>query len=384
MNDAANRHLRERQVLGEIDHNIRPLGAQQVYNVLQDPEQCAADVDDQRAYTRHRVYRRNELSAANISNRQAYLFEVEQLDQAEAIIICCDEKAYHFGGTSNQHISLPINTSSYQSCAPTRFKLEQWAAACGDDCSVTRPWTVWELGDQTSEELQKQLNECNVQARKITEEQRANASIHGTSEHQYLAWMNTQVKIKRLWMRANANDSGGPKDWTPERLFPYQHHDPKDGAKKLNFVWYAFEVYRKLLFPYYRETCRRNPGRRVVIQEDNHGPHLKARKLLQPEIQQQGIVFVNHPGNSPDLAPIEGLQGEHERKLASFVYEVRDAQAATVRRTKSLLRCTWQSKDFDETVKGKVCRAAYKELAKRCKMVGGSNHFKDDVYIHPD
>jgi hypothetical protein len=92
----------------------------------------------------------------------------------------------------------------------------------------------------------------------------------------------------------------------------------------------------------------------VVIQEDNHGPHLKARQLLQPEIQQQGIVFVNHPGNS------------------------------TVQRAKDLLMYTWQSKDFDDTVKGKVCRAVYVELAKRCKMVGGSNHFKDDVYIHPE
>jgi hypothetical protein len=116
------------------------------------------------------VYRRNELSDTNISKRQAYLFEIEQLDQAEAIIICCDEKAYHFGGTPNQHKTLPANTSSYQSCALTRFKLEQWAAACGDDCSVKRPWTVWELRDQTSEELQKQLDECNDQAKKITEE----------------------------------------------------------------------------------------------------------------------------------------------------------------------------------------------------------------------
>ena len=115
MDDAANSYLRERQILGEIDSNVRPLGSQQVYNILQDPEQCAADPDDQRAYTRHRVYRRNELSAANISKRQAYLFEVEQLDQAEALIICCDEKAYHFGGTPNQHATLPVNTSSYQS-----------------------------------------------------------------------------------------------------------------------------------------------------------------------------------------------------------------------------------------------------------------------------
>jgi len=34
MDDAANRYLRERQVLGEIDQNIRPPGVQQVYNTL--------------------------------------------------------------------------------------------------------------------------------------------------------------------------------------------------------------------------------------------------------------------------------------------------------------------------------------------------------------
>lgn len=142
--------------------------------------------------------------------------------------------------------------------------------------------------------------------------------VHGPPEHQYLIWMDNQVKIRRRWKRANADDTGGPKNLTPERLLPYQLHDPNEGFKKLNFVWYAFEVYRKLLFPYYREICRHNRGRRVVIQEDNHGPHLKARhQLLQPDIQQQGIVFANHPGNSPDLAPIEGLHSVHEKNLAS-------------------------------------------------------------------
>jgi len=42
---------------------------------------------------------------------------------------------------------------------------------------------------------------------------------------------------------------------------------------------------------------------------------------------------------------------------------------------------TWQSKDFDDTIRGEVCRAVHVELAKRCKMVEGSNHFKDDVYV---
>lgn len=35
-----------------------------------------------------------------------------------------------------------------------------------------------------SNELQEQLDECNAQAKEITEEQRANARIHSTPEHQ--------------------------------------------------------------------------------------------------------------------------------------------------------------------------------------------------------
>lgn len=92
---------------------------------------------------------------------------------------------------------------------------------------------------------------------------------------------------------------------------------------------------------------------------------------------------MNRPGNSPNLAPIEGLQGELERKLASFINEVRNAQASTVQRAKDHLKHTWQRKFFDETLKLKVCRAAYKKLAQRCKMVGGCYHFMDDVYVRP-
>ena len=63
---------------------------------------------------------------------------------------------------------------------------------------------------------------------------------------------------------------------------------------------------------------------------------------------------------------------------------MRDAQASTVQRVKDLLIITWQSKDFDQTARGKVRRAVYVELAKRCKVAGGGNHFRDDVYIHVD
>lgn len=99
-----------------------------------------------------------------------------------------DEKAYHFGGTPCQHVTPPTNITSYPNCAPTRFKLEQWAATCGDDCCVKKSWTVWVLRDQTSEELQKQLDECNAETKKITEDQRANSRIHDTFKHQCITY----------------------------------------------------------------------------------------------------------------------------------------------------------------------------------------------------
>lgn len=117
------------------------------------------------------------------------------------------------------------------------------------------------LSGSSGIKLLRSCSECNMQSRQITEEQRANARIHGPPEHQYLIWMNNQVKIRRRWKRANADDTGGPKNLTPERLLPYQLHDPKEGFKKLNVVWYAFEMYRELLFPFYREICRHNRGR---------------------------------------------------------------------------------------------------------------------------
>lgn len=61
MDHAANRHLRENRILGKIDSNITPFGTGQVYGILQDPTKCSADSDEQRALTRHRVSRCNEL-----------------------------------------------------------------------------------------------------------------------------------------------------------------------------------------------------------------------------------------------------------------------------------------------------------------------------------
>ena len=59
-------------------------------------------------------------------------------------------------------------------------------------------------------------------------------------------------------------------------------------------MWYAFEVYQKLLFPYYEAIIANNNCRDVLIIEDNDPSHLKARKLLAAEIHSKGIQFAPH------------------------------------------------------------------------------------------
>lgn len=94
----------------------------------------------------------------------------------------------------------------------------------------------------------------------------------------------------------------------------------------------AFEVYRKYLFPYARALAKNNPIRQVVILEDNDGSHLKARRLLAPEIMElkkDGIIFGGYPPNSPELALIETLHSYEHRALQDFRFSVDNAKVAT-------------------------------------------------------
>jgi hypothetical protein len=155
----------------------------------------------------------------------------------------------------------------------------------------------------------------------------------------------------------------------------------------MNFVFYAFVILKSLLLPYWEALQQANPTKQVLIQEDNASPHLKARQLLQPDIQRLSIRFVIHPSNSPDLAQIEALQGDHQRlqSVQDFIYSTKDTKQATKDTAASLLRDTWQSHQFDERVKGRVSIAVYKELTRRCKYdQKGGNLMDDDVYIEDE
>lgn len=65
---AENYYIHQRQVLGEPDRNIRPLGTQQVHNILRQEEHCEQDPYQQRELSRKREFY-HQLSRENVDDR---------------------------------------------------------------------------------------------------------------------------------------------------------------------------------------------------------------------------------------------------------------------------------------------------------------------------
>lgn len=78
----------------------------------------------------------------------------------------------------------------------------------------------------------------------------------------------------------------------------------------IDFAWYAFEIYEKMLLPYLKLLLAINPFKTIYITEDNVGLHHKARLLMQPYFNALGVHFVDWPVNSPDLHVIEPLHND--------------------------------------------------------------------------
>lgn len=150
---------------------------------------------------------------------------------------------------------------------------------------------------------------------------------------------------------------------TPARLFPFDKID-EDIEKGVTLVFIAFEVYRKELFPYARCIKAKNPSRLVVIQEDNDSSHLKARRLLAPdikELERKGSVFAPHPPNSPDLASIETLHKKINLRLQDYRLSVKTASKAKQKEAVKRMKELWQSSSFDKATQRHCSITWYKK-----------------------
>ena len=360
-------------VLKELDVNIPRLSVGTVHKVLKHSKHCQLDPFDQKPIKRKRELLKPD--DYNPQKRLKHCSELEELIQANAVLVVCDEKKYGFGGTANYHVSAPAGVDVYGHEQTTRFVREQWAAACAQDLFLKRPHIVWSEEDKTIFELPKQLEERNQQARAIVDSQRWRAVNNPEStEFKDLQKDNDKIKDDNSYNKAHGISSVKPK-LTPARKYPYQ--DLRMDAKGLDFCWYGFKVYKELLFPYITSLREANPGRRVVIIEDNSPVHLKARRLLDPLISELAIEFADHPAHSPDLNTIETLQREHEKFLEPFMWTVRSRARAIKREADNLMKKTWQDSSFDPIVTRYCSLEAFQDLVNKIREADGHNTFKD-------
>ena len=137
---AANQGIIKRQALGELDANIRPLNRCQIINIAEDLIHCEADPEEQRPLKRKRLLDKPELDDIARETRLEYCDTVDGYCAKESLLIIADEKQYAFGGSKKgSYITLPRGVVGYTLRLRQRFTIEQWAASCSGDVSISRP-----------------------------------------------------------------------------------------------------------------------------------------------------------------------------------------------------------------------------------------------------
>ena len=334
---------KNRPVLKELNPNIPNLYPQQVYNVLRNQEHCERDPIDTRPVKRLKpIFKPGGYDA---TTRLNYTAELAQYVQDEVILVVCDEKTFSFGGTPNNRVSAPQGSTPYRTTVRERFVREQWAAATAQDNSILRPHIIWNADDKHDVQLGQRLLDANQQLKAHVEGQRTLAITDPTSnEAQLLRDRNDDVRLYNE-QQIRQGKRGRKRQFTAERLF--RHKDLAIKGTNLDFVWYAFRIYQDALFPYIQQLRDNNPGKRVVIIEDNSPVHLKARRLQAPLINALSIEFAGHPANSPDLNPIETLHREQDKLVFKFRINTFSAAQIVKDECDEKLKAVWQSKEFD-------------------------------------
>jgi len=255
----------------------------------------------------------------------------------------------------------------------------QWGAACAYPSALnfTRPQRVWEPeSPELTQELTNKLKAKIELLETTVKKQRENARVKGTPEWRHMERVNKAIEEHNRTIPKGVR-KGRKYKRKIEAEFPFQDFkiDMRKGG--LDFCWYAFEIYEKELIPYYTKIAALNPTKRVLITEDSAPPHIRARKLLQAELEEVGMEFVQWPSCSPDLHPIEDIQKHHKNLLDEMRFEITSASRATKEMAKDEMKRIWQrDPGFTKIVEEVGSVQNYMRLGALCKAHGGGNNFK--------
>jgi transposase len=381
--EAANRALREihntRSII--IRNPEKPLARQQVHNILHSPEHYTYDNAYDCPITRKKPVQKPPLDKLDLDHRERYIEWFLTLDDDNTIIISCDETTLEMGPKKLGKRSAAQGVAVYTDESQPVFTMMQWDAA-STETRVKRPVVMWmkETEDEI-EALLAQLLDAKKKLKSVVNEQRANALKEGTAENKLMNDLNDGVNEENA-RRKQVKQRGKLWQWTPERLFPYQKIERDNKKGGIDFVWYAFVAYTKYLFPYYEEIRALNPGKRVMIMEDNVGVHRKARVLLAPLIEEKNIEFIETPVWSPDLNTIEHLHKDQKRLSEDFRFSIRSGARQVKDLCKYEMGNVWQvNEEFDDLCAWRLSIPYLKELMRRskCCTPAYSNRYKDSI-----
>jgi len=376
-----------------------PLKESTVRRVLYEPKYCLADPIDQRPIKARKRVRKTALDSPHKRQRLSYVDELEEIDghtceevvekevdgdqelDHNVILIGVDEYSVTFGGAPSGFINLPEGTDAYeyaQGVPQERFSLMQWGAACAHPSALnlTRPQRIWE--PETQELTQELANKLKAKIELLettVKKQRENARIEGTPEWRHMERVNRAIEEHNRTIPKGVR-KGRKYKRRIEAEFPFQDFKIDTRKGGLDYCWYAFEIYEKELIPYYKKIAALNPTKRVLITEDSAPPHIRARKLLQAEIEEVGMEFVQWPSISPDLHPIEDIQKHHKNLLDELRFEISSASRATKQTAKDEMKRIWQrDPGFTKIVEEVGSIQNYMRLGALCKAHEGGNNF---------
>jgi len=275
--DAANFILEEqhkkRKAPGEIskyEPNPKKLRAPQVARILRDQAYYEADPNPEHKepILRKRELNKKDLDSDDEEARLKWVEQAKKLKEENAILICVDETKINCGGTPNHHVSALQGLDKYGKRRQTCFTVMQWGAACGDDVGILRPHTEWVAeNDEQKEDLAKKLAATVQKAKDAFDTKMKLARQPGTEEYQAVEAENERRKTENARRNIVKQKGGRLPQITPEQFFKYIPF-VREATKGMGYVYYAFGVYEKILFPYFVDIQKRNLNRKVYISED--------------------------------------------------------------------------------------------------------------------
>ena len=264
-------------------------------------------------------------------NYSRWLIREFNLHFPRLVFVCYDESSKSIGGTRTSfkpRISRPRGADPYTYARPTKppkFTLMICAATSSDtNCEIDRPCVIWEADTpEQSQDLQMRVTTANQSSRERIKNKQLQATIPGTAEERALREINSNIQRENEAAIARNREAGkkgaslrkGTRyPLKPQQFFKQEEFLYKEG-KGMSGLWYAENILKKYVFPYYNSVREHNPGSRIYLVQDNVHLHHLGMRYCAPEIEAQRIDLAPHPPNSPDLHQIELCFGELERRL---------------------------------------------------------------------